>query len=386
MKIALVILHADPRRGGAERYTVDLARGLTRRGHQVSIVATSFPVMFSDVTSVHLLTDERTRTGRYKSFLQQFDSHLHIAPYDIVHAMLPIRKADIYHPHAGLAIEALTQGHRKQSQFFGRLMSAIFNRLNPRRRAFAAVEKRLLTKEHPPIVLCLSEYVKQSVRAFYPLPDHKLATLFNAVDLQKFDPATRPTAGAETRAKYNVPEGSTLAVIVAQDFARKGVAEAMRAMAVVRQKGVDLKLLVVGSGDVTFYKRLATRNGVGEHVIFTGHTDDVYGAYAAADFFVLPTRHDPCSLVVLEALAMGVPVISTKQNGATEIMTDGVHGSVLPSATDIPGLSTAMQKWSDPATRTTAREACLALRPKLSYETHLDELLAIYDRAPGHWS
>ncbi len=342
--------------------------------------------MFSDITCVHLTTEQWTRTGQYKSFLKQFESHLHIAPYDIIHAMLPMRNADVYHPHAGLAIEAVVGGHHKKSGFLARVVSSVLNRLNSRRRAFASVEKRLLTKAHPPIVLCLSDYVKQSVRAFYPLPDHKLATLFNAVDLQKFDPAARPQARAEMRSQYQISESTTLAVMVAQDFARKGLAEALRALAVVRQANVDMKLLVVGSGDVTFYKRLATRSGVGGHVIFAGRSDDVYAAYAAADLFVLPTRHDPCSLVVLEALAMGVPVISTRQNGATEIMTDGVHGSVLPTATDIPSLAAAMQKWADPAARASAREACLALRPRLSYETHLDELLAIYDRAPGHWS
>ncbi len=386
MKIALVILHADPRRGGAERYTVDLARGLSRRGHQVSIVATSFPVMFNDITCIHLPTEQWTRTGRYKSFLTQFDSHLHIAPYDIVHVMLPMRRADVYHPHAGLAIEALVGGHHQKSGLLARFVSSVLNRLNPRRRAFASVERRLLNKAHPPIVLCLSDYVKRSVKSFYSLADDKLATLFNAVDLQKFDPAVRPQKRDELRSQYHIAEGTVLAVMVAQDFARKGLAETMRALAVVRQTGVDMKLLVVGSGDVTYYKRLAIRTGVGNDVIFTGRSDDVYSAYAAADLFVLPTRHDPCSLVVLEALAMGVPVISTKQNGATEIMTDGVHGSVLPTATDVSALSSAMRHWADADHRAQARQACLTLRPKLSYDHHLDELLAVYDRAPGHWS
>jgi UDP-glucose:(heptosyl)LPS alpha-1,3-glucosyltransferase len=114
--------------------------------------------------------------------------------------------------------------------------------------------------------------------------------------------------------------------------------------------------------------------------VFAGATADAYAFYRAADFFVLPTRHDPCSLVVLEALAMGLPVISTKQNGASEIMTPGFHGFVLDSADDHPALVAAVRALLDPATRARMRAACLALRPRLAYEHHLDTLLSIYQQ------
>src|SRR5205807_633808 len=118
MKIALVILHADPARGGAERYTLDLAAGL--------------------------------------------------------HA----RRVDV--PLAALA-----------------------NYFNPKRRRFAAVERSLLDHPDTPVVLCLSDYVKATVRRRYPsLSDHCLATLFNAVDLAKFDPAARPNAGLDIRSRF----------------------------------------------------------------------------------------------------------------------------------------------------------------------------------------
>ena len=100
-----------------------------------------------------------------------------------------------------------------------------------------------------------------------------------------------------------------------------------------------------------------------------------------ADFFVLPTKHDPCSLVVLEALAMGLPVVSTVYNGATEIMTDGVHGYVLPDPSDVDALAGAMRKMLDPDRRAQMSRACLELRPQLSYDTHLDRLLGIYETA-----
>ena len=78
---------------------------------------------------------------------------------------------------------------------------------------------------------------------------------------------------------------------------------------------------------------------------------------------------------------MGVPVISTRNNGATEIMIDGVHGHILADADDIDGLTNAIRDIISPQRRAALREACLQLRPKLSLEHHLDQLEAIYQRA-----
>jgi UDP-glucose:(heptosyl)LPS alpha-1,3-glucosyltransferase len=78
---------------------------------------------------------------------------------------------------------------------------------------------------------------------------------------------------------------------------------------------------------------------------------------------------------------MGLPVISTIYNGATEIMTDGVHGFILKDPADIEALAKAMRKMLDPQRRSAMRQACLALRPTLSYEHHLEQLMRIYDQA-----
>jgi UDP-glucose:(heptosyl)LPS alpha-1,3-glucosyltransferase len=215
------------------------------------------------------------------------------------------------------------------------------------------------------------------VRKYFQLPDDRLATLFNAVDLAKYDPAGRPQAGADVRRKFSLPTDRIVALMVAQDFARKGLREAIAGLAAVADD--RLTLLVVGKPDPRAYRQIAREMKVEDRVIFAGATADPHAFYAAADFFVLPTRHDPCSLVVLEALAMGLPVISTKQNGACEIMTPGEHGFVLQNADDAPGLEAAMRALLDPAERARMRENCLALRSRLAYDAHMDALLRVYN-------
>jgi UDP-glucose:(heptosyl)LPS alpha-1,3-glucosyltransferase len=351
MKIALVILHADPTRGGAERYTIDLANALAKRGQTASLIA-SDSIDVSAFRVVALPAPGFTRTGRYKAFLRALDVHLRSESYDIVHAMLPVPTCDLYHPHAGIAAEGVKR------------WNAVFN---PRRRAMAHVERSLLTGPHPPVVLCLSEYVKRFVRQHYPLPEERLVRLFNAVDLERFVPQPKREA-----------DGWINALIIAQDYERKGLREAIKALS--KAQDARLRLLVVGKQDPAAYASLARQLGVAERVVFHPPTTQPQAVYAQADFFVLPTKHDPCSLVVLEALAMGLPVISTMFNGATEIMIHGTHGFVLPDPADVSALAQAMNDLSDEARRAEMSRACLALRPHLAFEHHLDELLAIYQR------
>jgi glycosyltransferase involved in cell wall biosynthesis len=83
---------------------------------------------------------------------------------------------------------------------------------------------------------------------------------------------------------------------------------------------------------------------------------------------------------VLEALAMGLPVISTVFNGACEIMEHGRHGFVLGDAGDVGALAEAMRNLLDDSARNAMTTNCMELRTRLSYERHLDELLRVYEQ------
>jgi UDP-glucose:(heptosyl)LPS alpha-1,3-glucosyltransferase len=376
VKVALVILHADPRKGGAEGYTVNLAHALARRGHDVTLVATTFGPQCEPIAQVPLDGRGVTRLGRYRAFLDSLDHHLAQTRYDVVHAIAPVRRCDFYHPQAGLAAEALASGHLKY-EGLRRPLDQLATRLNRKRQYVAGVERQALSGPDAPTVLCVSDMVRRTGLAHYPqLPGEKLVTLFNAVDPVRFDPHAKPQAAEEVRQRFGIGPDQVVALIVAQDFKRKGLRPAIEAIA--RVPDPRLVLLVVGKPDPRPYQQLAARLNVTDRVIFAGPTADTYGFYRAADCFVLPTWHDPCSLVVLEALAMGLPTITTAQNGACEIIEEGRHGYVLADPSDVPGLARGITQLLDPATRRAQREACLALRPRLSYEHHLDQLEALY--------
>ncbi|MCS7032881.1 MAG: glycosyltransferase family 4 protein [Phycisphaerae bacterium] len=379
MKIGLIILHADARRGGAEKYTLDLARSLAHRGHDVTLLASSFHEPPWEVKQI--LCDARalTRAWRYGRFLSQLDMHLQSHSFDVLHAMLPVNRCDLYHPHAGLAAEVLATGHLMHRTRLMQSAARLANRFNARRQMFAAVERRMLSAPLPPMILCLSEYVRRTVRGRYAMDEQLLPVLFNGVDVRHFDPRRDPEAGAGVRARLQLSHDNIVGLIIAQDFHRKGLDTAIKALA--RVPDPRLKLLVVGRDRAVPFQKLASRLGAEKRVIFAGPAGDPYAYYRAADFFVLPTRHDPCSLVVLEALAMGVPTITSSANGAAEVITHGLDGLIVPDPNDVPRLTEAMKAMLDERRRDTMSQAALMLRPKLSYDEHIKSLLELYQRA-----
>lgn len=362
--------------GGAERYTIDLAQELVRRGHRVNLVTARAGTIPTGIGAIELTPAGITRASRYAAFLKLVDHHLIQERYDIVHAMLPVCGCNLYHPHAGLAAEAIRKGHLKHSKSLHRAAARVANQVNLKRQRFAAVEREMLVGANGPLVLCLSDLVKKTVREHYSIAENRLVTLFNAVDLSRFDPAANPAARRSIRDRHGIGVDKTVALMIAQDFQRKGLRQTIEAIALL--KDPRLVLLVVGKQHAARYVELARTLGVSQQIIFAGGTTDPAGYYAASDFFVLPTHHDPCSLVVLESLAMGLPVISTVFNGACEIMRDGEHGFVLSDPSNIDQIAGSMKRLMDIKFRQKCAAACLNLRARLSFDEHVHNLEQIY--------
>ena len=384
LKIALVIQNAEPQRGGAERYTLNLAADLVGRGHQVYLLAQRFARNVEPAIQVRLDGAAGTRFRRYEVLQHSLAHHLTLANYDVVHAMLPVWRCDIYQPHAGIEAENFVTAHLKHPSGVGRLLARMGNQLNPKRRLFAQVEREMIMGRHPPLILCLSDYVRQSAMRHYPTRANRMSILHNGVDLARFDPAARPDAGVQLRQKLRIPPTAIMALMIAQDFRRKGLRTALHALASLSPAQQSRTVLViVGREKPDPYQRLAARLGLADRTLFAGSTDDPYAFYRAADLFILPTSHDPCSLVVLESLAMGVPVLTTKMNGAGELIVPGQQGQVIANPADAPAFAAAWKNLLDPTTLRLSRQACLDLRPRIAQAQHVTQILRLYETVHG---
>lgn len=379
MRVALVILNADASRGGAEKYTVDLAQVLRVRGQDVTVIAHCFGALDSAVRRVELRRSGATRLRQYRQFLNALDTHLEQEQYDVVHAMLPVRRCDVYQPHAGLAIESVRAGHLKHAGALKRSISRWATRLNRKRQAFASVERELLSGDRPPYVICLTKGMGEAVAASTAVPPDRVRVVYNGIDLEKFDRTRVGPHAPSPREAAGLSDEDVVALFVAQDFSRKGLAEAIDVIAKVNDP--RLRLLVVGRDDPTPYQKQARSLGVEGQVRFEGPASDPFPYYLLADFLLFPSRHDPFGLAVAEAIAMGVPVIITRQTGAHEVIEDGQHGFTVPKASDGEALASAIRHMLNPQERRRMATNCLTMRSSLSYEQHLGRVLKIYEQA-----
>ena len=318
MKIALIIQNGDRRRGGAEQYTLDLARSLAARGHAVTVVAEKGPQEVAESAAaagfkcVYLGAKGALRWPRLQDFLKRVKALYEGGAYEVVHAMLPVWRCDVYQPHSGLAAELVAAGHMKHPGRVVQQFSRVANHMNLKRVGLARLEEQMMRPVDGavPWILCSSSQMEAFARRQFPgVPDSHLVSMMNGIDLAYFDPAHGAGSRQAIREEWGIEKGQRLGVLVGNNWKLKGVREAIEALALANDP--RLVVMIVGREEAAGYQKLAGRLGVGERVKFVGRVGDLRTVYGAADFMLLPTRRDTCSLVVLEGLAMGLPVITT---------------------------------------------------------------------------
>src|SRR5262249_17506367 len=135
------------------------------------------------------------------------------------------------------------------------------------------------------------------------------------------------------------------------------------------------RLLVVGNSRTRGYEKLAARLGIADRVRFGGFCADMRDGYFAADFLAHPTFYDPCSLVVLEALACGLPVVTTRFNGASELLHPPRDGFVVSDPQDHERLAWSMSQLLAPARRAASARAARQTAAQWTFEVHYHSLL-----------
>jgi glycosyltransferase involved in cell wall biosynthesis len=173
------------------------------------------------------------------------------------------------------------------------------------------------------LLAAVSAGVRDELLAHYPGVDVRITP--NGVSIDRF----RPDASirAELRSEIGLAE-QPVAVFAGGDWDRKGLCIAIRSLADVRAKGVDLRLWVLGAGDEDRFSAMARRLGVASAVSFFGPRHDLERFFAAGDVFVLPSLYETFSLVGFEAAASGLPVVVTPVHGIGDLVKENGVGIV----------------------------------------------------------
>ena len=365
MKLALVRQRYNPY-GGAERHIERAVTALQREGAEITLIARAWTGEGAAKTR-RVLEVNPFYIGRWwrdAGFARAARAAWERAGFALVQSHERIPGASIYRAGDGVHRQWLANRARHASSF-ERLSIA----LNPYHRYVCAAEKAMF--EHPGLraVICNSNMVRGEILQHFSIPQQKLRVIYNGVDTERFHPRAR----AQEAAARN--RGEIVLAFVGSGFARKGLDSVLAAMACSRLR---LKLLVVGDDrELPRYAALAGALKIGERVTFAGGVEDVRPHYAAADALVLPTLYDPFPNVVLEAMAMGLPVIVSDQCGAAELVKHGESGWIVP-VQDAPALAETLDGLEDRASLVRMGEVARAAVEPYTIDAMAAQLLALY--------
>ncbi len=181
------------------------------------------------------------------------------------------------------------------------------------------------------------------------------------------------------RRSLGIGPDTVLLLMVATNLHLKGIATLLRTLARLRGRGLPVRLLVVGGKRPGPWRRMAARLGVAAAVQFLAPVEDVVPYYAAADLYVHPTIYDTCSLVVLEAAACGLPVVTTRCNGAAELFHHGDDIVLISDPADDEAFAASVRGLLDPAVRRPIADAARRTALLQTFDRNVDNILALYD-------
>jgi len=345
------------------------------RGHRVRILCLRSNPAFEGPLEVERLAVPRwPRWWRELRFARAALERRRLGSADVTLAVRHLLEADLYQPHGGpfrTAIAASLEGVEPAALRLARLA---LRRLRPATRVLLWTDREILRRSPGLVVVSLSRKVEEDFRRAYPGLSLTFERIYNGVDLEEFHDRDREEAARALRQRLGIPPEARIALFVGHKFGPKGLREAVEAVAAAP----GFHLVVLGGGRPAAYRRLARSAGVASRVHFAGAAREPRPFYAAADVLVHPTRYDPCSLAVLEALACGTPVITTTANGASELMVSGREGFVVePGAS--PAIARALLAIGESWSR--FHEAALARARDLGFERHLDAMEKVLRRA-----
>ena len=327
MKIGLANKQLDLR-GGTERDFYRTAEGLRDLGHEVHLFCGEFRVPPPAGTQAHKVPCIRLgRTAQLLSFANLGPMVIRPHNCDVVLSFGRMISQDILRSGGGshrVYIEKMSPGEGA--------LRRLWHRISLYHRSVLGLEMLQFQPDAYSQILAVSQEVKREILQTYGVPEDRIVVIYNGVDLYRFHPGNREKVRVKIKQKWGIPPEAPLVLFVGSGFLRKGLDRLFRGWGAASLRTVYL--LVVGD-DLHWnrYRQRAETHGQGR-IILTGRQSNIEDYFAAADIFAFPALQEAFSDVILEALASGVPVITTPIVGAAEQLKGPLREGILANADD----------------------------------------------------
>lgn len=389
MNIAFCYESVLPARGGCETYIADLARRLLADRHEVHLYACRWDAQaLPDAIHYHRLpASGGLRFLRPWRFAHECLKALAGAAHDVTVGFDKTYGQDVLYPQGGLHAASFEHNVHKYSGTIRRGLVRVLKCFDLAHWSFARLERQQYLTGTPPLVVVNSFMVREHFQKYLGIAPGNLHVVRSAIDPGRFPEHDRLKRRQEFRAQWNIAPNEVVGLLGAMNYRLKGLdpllyaVETLFARPEYRQQPPPFRLVVAGNPRTRTYERLARSLDIRERVCFVGHCADMRNAYFAADFLVHPTFYDPCSLVVLEALACGLPVITTRANGASELLKPPAEGFVIDDPHNHEHLAWCLAQFLDNSRRHACAGAARRTAAQWTFEHHYRQLLQVFTEA-----
>ena len=327
MKIAIIRKKYNPF-GGAERYLNLLASHLVREGHEVHVFANKWPAGVNNGVIVHKIP-MLGGLSLFKIWSFAIAAWLILRRFncDVIFSNERLLSQDILRTSDGVHKTWLNIRMKYSSPL--RKLSFMINPLHLSIRLF---DWHIFNRRAYKKIIAPSEFIKRNILSEYRnvQPDD-IRVIYNGVDLKRFHPENKVKYRNAVRKELGINATDKLLLFIGTGFERKGLRYAIESLHYLPENAY---LAVIGKGRVKSYNKIAEKISVSNRVRFIGPVEDAERYYAASDLLVAPTLYEPMANVILEALATGIPVVTTRDCGNSEVVTAGENGWLIDDPTD----------------------------------------------------
>jgi UDP-glucose:(heptosyl)LPS alpha-1,3-glucosyltransferase len=386
MRIAFCYENVLPARGGCETYIADLARRLVSDRHEVHLYACRWDeAALPEGMLYHRLPVRRgPRFLRPWRFCRACEQALRGTNYDVSVGFDKTWGQDVLYPQGGLHAASVVHNLRKFRNPLLRGLARVSKWVDLAHWSFRRLERRQYLGPNRPLVVVNSEMVRGHFQQHLGIKPQDMFVVPSAIDPGRFVDIDRPRRRAEFREKWGISPQATVALFVAMNYRLKGLEALLHAVQRITGEQTaanGFRLVVAGNPRTAGWQRLARRLNIADRVCFVGPCAEMRDGYFGADFLVHPTFYDPCSLVVLEALACGLPVITSRFNGAAELLTPPREGYVIADPHDHDHLAWCMTQLLEPRRRSLCSQAARKAAAQWTFDHHYRQLLRVFGEA-----
>jgi UDP-glucose:(heptosyl)LPS alpha-1,3-glucosyltransferase len=362
MKLAL-IARAFSFHGGVETATAGLLRALVAHGHEVHLYTPGGSDAPPGVVVHRLRVPREPSLVRLLWMAVATARAVRGADHDVVQSHERTLSQDVYRAGEGCHRAYLAGSPRRRQA--------------PYHRILLRLERRLFRVT--PCIVAIAKRGKEEIERIYRVPAARVRVIYNGVDLDWFHPDNRTRYGPAVRARIGVSADAFTVLFVGSGFERKGLGPLLEGFALAEDRGS--RLIVLGKGDPRPFQGRAERLGIADRVVWAGPRPDVERWYAAADVVAVPSRYEPFGNVHLEALASGVPVLTSTVSGGAEVVQPGGNG-ILVEPDDPRGIAAGLDRLRAEKKGALTEAAWRSAQP-FTYAAQVSAFEAVYRAIPG---